>query len=394
MAVGAVLLAVGPFAAWGHGTTFAGSPAAIPSAVPTSASALPLVAPDAFYAAGGPVAAGPSGEILASIELVAPPGARKWAVIYRSTSIDGSPVGVSGVILAPLEPATSPRPVLAVAHGTTGLADACAPSRDPAGGLDALVMPLVAQGVVVAATDYEGLGTPGPHPYIVGASEGRSVLDAAVAASSLPQAGAGSKVVLIGGSQGGHAVLWASQLAATAAPDLDIVGTVAFAPAGDLAAVAGFERSDLAGPPAWSSAVTLVDAWSHVYGLSTDVLSPTARALLPQLETACHVDVAAQPTVVDIRTLPDWAARLAENTPGAVGTKAPILYVQGTADEQIPVESARLEVARLCSIGDVVDYRELPGADHAGSASASSLLAAASWALDRLAGKPADSTCP
>ena len=45
-------------------------------------------------------------------------------------------------------------------------------------------MPLIVQGVVVAATDYEGLGTPGPHPYIVGASEGHSVLDAAVAAAS------------------------------------------------------------------------------------------------------------------------------------------------------------------------------------------------------------------
>ena len=254
-------------------------------------------------------------------------------------------------------------------------------------------MPLITQGLVVAATDYEGLGTPGPHPYIVGSSEGHAVLDAAVAAAMLPGTGAGSTIVLIGGSQGGHAVLWAAQMAPTAAPGLDVVGTVAFAPAGDLAAIAGFERSDAAGPPAWSSAVTLIDAWSQVYGLPTDLLSPVARTLLPQLDTDCHVEVAAQPTLVDIRTLPDWAARLTENTPGSVRSKAPILYVQGTADEQIPVESARLELARLCSAGDVVDYRELPGADHAGSASPASLLDAVSWSLDRLAGKPAASSC-
>jgi dipeptidyl aminopeptidase/acylaminoacyl peptidase len=77
-----------------------------------------------------------------------------------------------------------------------------------------------------------------------------------------------------------------------------------------------------------------------------------------------------------------------------VATTTPILYLQGTADEQVPVESARLEVARLCSIGDAVDYRELSGADHAASAAPASLLAAAGWALDRLAGKPAASTCP
>jgi hypothetical protein len=357
---------------------------------------LPIVAPAAFYAAGGPVSAGPSGEILASLELAAPPGARKWAVIYRSTGAAGSPVGVSGVILAPDGPATSPRPVISLAHATSGLADACAPSRDAdsAPRMGARLLPLIAQGTVVAATDYEGLGTPGPHPYIVGSSEGHAVLDAAVAAASLPETGAGSKVVLIGGSQGGHAVLWASQLAATAAPSLDIVGTVAFAPAADLAAIAGFDRTAAAGPPAWSGALALVDAWSQVYGLSTDVLSPAAQALLPQLDTVCHVEVTTQPTVVDIRTIPEWAARLAENTPGSVRSPAPILYIQGTADEQVPVETARLELARLCSVGDVVDYRELPGVDHAGSASSQSLLAAASWSLDRLAGKPATSTCP
>ena len=75
----------------------AASPAGSVAASPAGSPGLPIVAPDAFYVAGGPVAAGPTGAILASVELAAPPGARKWAVIYRSTGVAGMPVGVSGL---------------------------------------------------------------------------------------------------------------------------------------------------------------------------------------------------------------------------------------------------------------------------------------------------------
>ncbi len=223
-------------------------------------------------------------QILAKVELRAPEGVRKWAVIYRSASYDGSPIGVSGLIIAPaqpLQPGEAPRTVLSVAHATVGLADGCAPSRSPSDGLVTAAQPLLDRGFVLAVTDYEGLGTPGPHPYIVGASAGRSVLDAALAAAAMPETGAGPRTVLIGGSQGGHAVLWAADLAATAAPSLDVLGAVAFAPAGDLEAIARYDRSASAGSDAWSSAVMLVTAWHAVYGLPLDVLTPSrARSSL------------------------------------------------------------------------------------------------------------------
>ena len=102
-----------------------------------------------------------------SSSLRAPQGVRKWAVIYRSTGLDGTPVGVSGLIIAPaapLRPDAPPRTVISVAHATAGLADACAPSRQPSDGLVATALPLIQQGYVLAATDYEGLGTPWPAP--------------------------------------------------------------------------------------------------------------------------------------------------------------------------------------------------------------------------------------
>jgi alpha-beta hydrolase superfamily lysophospholipase len=374
-----------------------GARGAAPSVAPSVGPALPVLPPDSFYTAGGPVTAGPAGEILASLELQAPEGARKWAVIYRSTGYEGTPVGVSGLIIAPDSPLSAdapPRTVLSVAHATTGLADECAPSRQPSDGLVTTAMPLLQQGYVLAVTDYEGLGTPGPHPYIVGTSEGRSVLDAALAAAAMPETGAGSRVVLVGGSQGGHAVLWAADMAAAVAPSLDVAGAVAFAPAADLDAIAGFDRSAAAGPDAWSSAVTLITAWHEVYGLPLDVLTPDALALVPGLATGCSVHLDAQPTVVDLRTLPEWQARLQENTPASTRTSVPVLIFQGDADQVVPIDSTRSLVARMCAAGDVVDLRVLHGADHPGSVSAGSLLAAVAWVSDRLAGTPAPSSCP
>jgi pimeloyl-ACP methyl ester carboxylesterase len=375
----------------------ASDPSVVPSAGSTVAADLPVLPPESFYASGGPVEPGPIGEILDRVELQAPDGARKWAVIYRSTALDGTPVGVSGLIVAPDEPLPAGAPrrsVLSVAHGTSGLADACAPSRGPSDGLVTSAMPLLGQGFVLAVTDYEGLGTPGPHPYIVGRSAGRSVLDAAVAVGTMPETGAGATTVLIGGSQGGHAVLWAADMAATEAPGLGVIGAVAFAPAGDLEAIAGFDRSAESGPDAWSSVIALVSAWNQVYDLPLDVLTSEALAVAPSLATECSVDVTSPPVLVDLRTRPDWLARLRENTPASVRTDVPVLIIQGDADQVVPIETTRSLVARMCAVGDVVDLRVIPGADHSGSVSATSVLAAVSWVGERLAGTPARSTCP
>ncbi len=99
-------------------------------------------------------------------------------------------------------------------------------------------------------------------------------------------------------------------------PALDVVGAVAFAPAGDLDAIAAFDRSPAAGPDAWSSAVALVSAWHQVYDLPLDVLTPAALALVPSLATACSVRIDEQSTRVDLRTLPEWAGPSPREHPG------------------------------------------------------------------------------
>jgi hypothetical protein len=71
-----------------------------------------------------------------------------------------------------------------------------------------------------------------------------------------------------------------------------------------------------------------------------------------------------------------------------------VLIFQGDADQVVPLESTRSMVARMCAIGDTVDLRVLHGADHRGSLSSASLLAAVTWVSERLIGTPAASTCP
>ena len=162
-----------------------------------------------------------------------PAGADAFRILYRSTGLKGEPIAVSGSIFIPsgVAPAGG-RNVIAWAHPTTGVVSSCAASLmpDDAGMIWGLA-DMLAQGYVVTATDYPGLGTPGPHPYLIGVSEGRAVLDSVRAAQNLPSAGASNRFVVWGHSQGGHASLYAGELAAGYAPDLKIVGVAAAAPA-------------------------------------------------------------------------------------------------------------------------------------------------------------------
>ena len=149
----------------------------------------------------------------------------------------GADRGLRASSIAPtLPPPATGRNVVAWAHPTTGVAENCAPSllKDA---LDTIphLPALMALDDVVVATDYPGLGTPGPHPYLVGESEGRAVLDSVRAARQIPKIGAGPRFAAWGHSQGGQAVLFAGSSRSAYAPELTLVGVAAIAPATDLA---------------------------------------------------------------------------------------------------------------------------------------------------------------
>ena len=149
-----------------------------------------------FYQASAGEIAGPPGTLIRSEPMAfAPAGAQAYRVLYRSTGMHGEPIAVSGVIVVPPgPPPQGGRPIVAWAHPTTGVVPHCAPSlgifvfQQMAG-----LRQLIEQGAVVAATDYPGLGTPGPHPYLVGDSEARAVIDSVRAARCLPGVGGGNR---------------------------------------------------------------------------------------------------------------------------------------------------------------------------------------------------------
>jgi hypothetical protein len=166
----------------------------------------------------------------------APDGAAAYRVLYKSQGLQGEAIAVSGVVIIPGgPPPANGRPIVAWAHPTTGIVPKCAPSLarvffQSIQGLHEMLQ----RGYVVAATDYPGLGTAGPHPYLVGISEGRAVLDSVRVARSIPGAGGGLAFAVWGHSQGGQAALYTGILAQSYAPELKIVGVAAAAPATEL----------------------------------------------------------------------------------------------------------------------------------------------------------------
>jgi len=105
----------------------------------------------------------------------------QFRVLYSSTDgMDGkTPAVVSGTVFLPKgTPPAGGWPLIAWAHGTTGIADICAPSWEARSYRDVSYLNTwLQQGYVIVATDYQGLGTPGPHPYLAVRPEAYSVLD-------------------------------------------------------------------------------------------------------------------------------------------------------------------------------------------------------------------------
>ena len=199
---------------------------------------------DASYTPPDPLPHGDRGDLIYQRRLdnavAALDDADNWLVLYRSQDAQGSAVATSGIIAVPrTEPPAGGFPVVSWAHGTVGVADLCAPSRDEPSSqahpmnvyVQTLLNALLREGWAVVMTDYEGLGTTDRrHPYLLGVSEAAGVLDIVRAARRLFGTRISARFAIVGHSQGGQAALFAASHA-PAWNDLDLVGVAAIAPA-------------------------------------------------------------------------------------------------------------------------------------------------------------------
>ena len=392
----AVLATVAGLAGCATDATPSGSaPSVAPDGADPTTAGAGTVAPGAIEAAPPDPAA--PGTPIAVEALDAPADRRAVRFSYHATGAAGRDVAITGVLVAPTAPPPPGGfPLIAWAHPTTGAADGCQPSSHGAASIPE-VDELVARGWAVVATDYEGLGAEGPHPYLVGASEGHAVLDAALAASRIPDTGvdADSPVVVWGFSQGGHAGAFAAELAPTYAPELNLVGVALAAPVSD---VAGFTRRAEQMDDQLGVVLTVVNGFAAAYPEldPSTVLTPAGVEAMGEVEHRCIGEIneyADRPVAEIIATPPTadpaFAARFDESRAGDRPIGVPLLVVQGDADDIVDPAATAALVERYCTLGVTTRYDVVAGVDH-GVLTAEPFL---SWISDRFAAKDAPSTC-
>jgi hypothetical protein len=242
-----------------------------------------------FYDVPSPLP-GPPGTVIRTEPLgVSVPGATALRMLYVSERPDGTPAASGGMLFIPDSPAPPEgRPVVAWAHGTLGMGDACAPSRstNPLADTDNWLDQMMELGWVVAATDYVGIGTPDSSLYLIAQSEVRDVVNAVRAARNVPETQAGARYATWGHSQGGHSSVWTGHLGEEYAPELELVGVAAAAPALELGDIMGAQWDTLAG---WVIGPDVLESWPDYYPdlPVEEILSPAGQDADARLAAEC-----------------------------------------------------------------------------------------------------------
>jgi acetyl esterase/lipase len=335
-----------------------------------------------------------------------PGGGDAFRILYRSTGLNGEPISVSAAIfIPPGAPPAGGRNVIAYAHPTSGVVEKCAPSLMPdTAGMIWGLPSMLTKGYIVVATDYPGLGAPGIHPYLIGLSEGRAVLDSVRAARALPRSGASDRFVVWGHSQGGHAALYTGELAKAYAPELKLLGVAAAAPATYLIEL--FDADSRTSEGKELTAMTIY-SWSNLYhDPASSLVEPNAMGIYEAMAHDCIESVAefvaldktekpleqmrflkANPT----KTEP-WRSIMLRNTPGKAPAGGPVFLAQGTADTIVRPYITKQFGEALCKQGTKVMFVELPGVTHTFAAK-ESVSTALKWMDDRFRGVPAPTVC-
>jgi len=363
-------------------------------------------APDAFYDSPPDLPHQP-GTLLRSEPLkdvILPAGMRGWRIFYATTVDDSTPATAVATVFAPTDPSAGPRPVIIWEHATTGLLQKCMPSllSAPTEGIpwrDRLMM----AGWVVVATDYSFAEKGGPHPYLIGEGEARAALDSVRAARQMSEVKLDKRMVVWGHSQGGHAALWTGIVGPRYAPDLEILGIAAIAPAANIKTILAM---NVAMDKRFGAYLAL--SYSRFYPDITfeQALRPEALGAAREIVNLCDFvppedseRIEALAATFDgpaLATSSNKAlqARLEQNTADGP-IQAPVVIAQGLLDNVVPPAATDAYVNERCSAGQRFEYWTFAGCDHFTIAQPGAPLEELliRWTTARFANEPQASGC-
>ncbi len=365
---------------------------------PGLANAAP--APDglpAFYKTPS-LAGKKAGTLLKSQKVAAPSvDGTVYRVMYVSETVSGQATAVTGLVVVPKTAAPkSGYPVVSWGHGTNGMTDECAPSLEPSK-IDSLANGLLANNWVITASDYQGEGTPGLHPYLAGVVAAQNTIDIVRAAEQLPSVDVSKNYVVWGHSQGGQTAMYAHNIAPKYAPELTLKGVVAGAPPSQFDLIYDYLKTSKYRYYLLMSAGGLNAAYGDKAAPLDKVLTPKGIALLDELDKGCSDYLSKTLGAVSIDEtnlanpfdVPEWKKLFLANDPKNFTSTndIPLLIIHGGADEQIPTVSSQLLTTKLCGLGQGMQRWVYPGQSHSGVI-ATSATDMVNWMKARFAGGP------
>ena len=370
---------------------------------------MPASAAPGFYDATPAQIAQAPGTLIRYEPIALPPfyRAKAWRILYASRDFAGRPVAASGIAVASAVGVSSStkQSIVAWAHPTVGTAPSCAPSarRTPLGFIPGL-NELVAAGHVVVATDYAGLGTPGPLGYLVGNGQAHAVLDSVRAAAKLPGVKVTPDYAVYGFSQGGHAAAFVGLIASDYMPEFKLKALAAIAPPTNLPALFAANVGSIEGKILMSYTMK---SWAVKYGLNLrEVLSDSALATAWAINAICVDDTQGSIDAYTAQTKfgpdmfvgnplqhADWRKVMIDNTVSIFPLDIPMMLVQGAFDSIVKPEVTAKVYKDSCQSGASIKLLYLKDATHSGSEK-DGIPQVVSWINAMMVGQANKSSCP
>lgn len=347
---------------------------------------------------------GTPGELLAKEQIagVSVPGATVWRILYRSLGHSGESTISSGMAFVP-NAVVENQLMVGWAHPTSGLGDACAPSRTANHLIDTnnWLNQMMANGWVVAATDYAGLGTPGTSYYLDGASEAADVTFSVKAAAQLPNVRASKNWAAWGHSQGGHAALWSGELAKKYAPDMNLVAVAAAAPAAELNLIMGAQWQKVVG---WVIGPEVAQGLPKIYPDMTldGIVSKQGQSAGEKISMECISNAAISGLerqdllgehyfISNPVSNKGWSSAMEAETPKPL-TSIPVLVAQTVEDQVVLAWPNAVLQKKWCDAGSALDMLWVGDVNHQQVATAVG-PSVVSWLAERFQGKPMHPNC-